>query len=415
MLEKNEHSSIDPTFWLNRRVVVTNHTGFLGTWIAYWLRELGADAVGLSPNLAATPALSMFSGLERSIDSHDLDLRDRARVAQTVEALAPEVIIHLPADSAVAGGDLKRPLEQFDSIAAGTLNLLEAARRVPRLRAALVVTSDSVYRPAAAPRRESDPLGAPTPQAASLACAELIVQAYRQCYLSGEDGIGLASLRACMLVGGGDFTSGRVVPELVRAIAAARPLALADPSFCPPFLHVLDALHATLLLAQALARRPQHLARAWNLAPEPSDAWPLSRIAERLRARLGGASPADGRPPPNAASPPRLAAPGTLLPPSAKLSNANRLDGRALAEALGWRPMLAPEMALDWTADGYRQLEATADTGFIAEQIARFRALSATTPELAVGPDRKSNLDHGLGRLPMTMPQRKASHAATLA
>lgn len=416
MLEKNEHSSIDPTFWLNRRVVVTNHTGFLGTWIAYWLRELGADAIGLSPSLAAAPALGMFTGLERSIDSHTLDLRDRARVAQTVEALAPEVIIHLAADGAVAGSDLKRPLEQFDSIAAGTLNLLEAARRVPRLRAALVVTSDSVYRPAAAPRREIDPLGAPTPQAASLACAELIVQTFRHCYLSGEDGIGLASLRACMLVGGGDFTSGRLVPELIRAIAAARPPALGDSSFCPPFLHVLDALHATLLLAQALSRRPQHLARAWNLAPAPSDAWPLSRITERLRARFGVASAGDA-PPPRTESPPRMAAPGTPLPPSAKLGATNRLDGRALAEALGWRPLLEPETALDWTADGYRQLEATADKGFIAEQIARFRALAVTTPGMAVDSDLDRKLDHrrGLGRLPMAMSQRRASHAATVA
>jgi CDP-glucose 4,6-dehydratase len=418
MLEKNENSSIDPTFWLNRRVVVTNHTGFLGIWIACWLRELGADAIGLSPNLAAVPAPGMLTGLEPSIDGHDLDLRDRARVAQTLEALAPEVIIHLAADSAVAGSDLKRPLEQFDSIAAGTLNLLEAARRVPRLRAALVVTGDSVYRPAAASRRESDPLGAPTPRAASLACAELIVQTFRHCYLSSEDGIGLASLRACMLVGGGDFTPGRPVPELVRAIAAARPPALADPGCCPPFLHVLDALHATLLLTQAVARRPQHLARAWNLAPDPSDAWPLSRIAERLRARMGGASPR-GEAPPGAFSPPRLAAPGAAMPPSATLPCSSRLDGRALAAALGWRPLLEPETALDWTADGYRRLDTTADAGFIAEQIARFRALATTRPETAVDADLGLTLDRGrgLGRLPMPMPmpQRKASHAATLA
>jgi CDP-glucose 4,6-dehydratase len=278
----------------------------------------------------------------------------------------------------------------------------------------LVLTGDGVYRPAAAARRESDPLGAMTPHAASLGCAELMVQTYRHCYLTGEDGIGLASLRPCMLVGGGDFAAGRPVPAIVRSIGAAWPRNLRDGSACPPFLHVLDALRATLQLAQALARRPQHLARAWNLAPPPSDAWPLSRIAERLLAQLGGAGPGAGWPHPAAASEPRFPEPTTSLSEPAKHAAANRLEGRALADALSWRPLLTPEMALDWTAEGYRRLEAGADAGFIGEQIARFAALSKDGEDEARGASAGAT---GHRRIPLSMPmlQRKPSHVATLA
>jgi CDP-glucose 4,6-dehydratase len=356
MLQNNDLSQQDPTFWLNRRVLVTGHTGFLGSWIASRLSVLGAELTGFARRPATPLSLFTLAGLAGRVENVTGDIRDRARVEQTVASLAPEIIVHLAGRRHVAAS-LKRPLDSFDTNATGTLNLLHAARSNPELRAILILMPDLAGRSsgAAAPR---DPL------AASVACAEIIVESFRQCYLQPADGVGLAVLRLPELVGGGDFAAGRLVPGLVRAAAAGRVPSVDASSGTQPLLHVLDALAGCDLLARALVRRPGTYARSWTAPAAPPAPWTRARIAAHVAAGLGGrpapatSAGSDGAP---------GSAPATPVPEASPVS---------LAAALGWHPELDVAAALDWALAGYRRFETEADGGFITDQIERHQALS---------------------------------------
>lgn len=369
MLETNEFFCRDAAFWLNRRVLVTGHTGFLGSWIASWLSKVGADVTGFARRPAAPPSLFGLARLDRRLTSLTGDIRDRARVEQTVAAIAPEIVFHL-AGRRAAAVDLKRPLDSFDTNATGTLNLLHAARSSPRLRAIVIVTTDepsglAQAAPAAADRTAAGAArGEADPLTASLACAAIIAETFRQCYLQPADGIGLASLRLPELVGGGDGAVDRLVPALLRAMAAGRVPALDRPAAAHPLMHVLDAVDGCLSLAPALVRQPGTFARSWSLWPAAPRPWTRAAIADHLAARLGGSwttalAPHGSGPPDHHPDPPRLpSCPG------------------ALAAALGWQPRLGVATALDWALEGQQWLENEADGGFLDDQCHRYAALA---------------------------------------
>jgi CDP-glucose 4,6-dehydratase len=402
MLKNNDFRGYDPAFWLNRRVMVTGHTGFLGSWIACWLSDLGADVTGFARRPASPASLFGLAGLDQRVTSLTGDMRDRARVEQTVTTMAPEIVFHL-AGKRSASGALKRPLDSFDTNATGTLNLLHAARCNPELRAVVIVTTDQPDSPTNADSRaDLEPI------AASLACAEIIAETFRQCYLQPADGIGLATLRLPEIVGGGDFGPDRLVPDVMRAIAAGRAPAIDAPSRAHPLLHVLDALACCLSLASALLQRPRTFARSWSLAPATPAPWTSAAIAHHVAARLGAQ-----RQPSLAPSAPlqHRCAPALRLDPLGLRSGPDMLPhepdatpllqrGPSIAAALGWRPRLDVETALDWALDGYRRLEAAADGSFIADQRQRFEALAPPTGHPAL------SIPH-----PAT-PATKASHVA---
>lgn len=348
-------TGLDPTFWLNRRVLVTGHTGFKGSYLASWLMMLGADLVGFALKPGSPAALFNLAGIEPRIKSLTGDIRDRELIERVVADEAPEIIFHLAGQPITLDG-LKRPLDTFDTNTLGTLNILHAAGRSPRLRAFVAITSDKAYRPSREPRRENDHLGGFEPYSASKACADIIAECFRHCYLQPEDGIGLATARAGNVIGGGDFSRHRLVPDIVRAIAAGQSVPIRHPEAVRPWQHVLDALFGYLLLAQALERRPRDFARAWNFGPLEATAWPVARVADRLVARLGG----NWRAVPD---------------PGQHEVITLRLDPTAAVEQLGWRPMLDTARALDWTAEGYRRLEAEASGAFMNDQIERYMAL----------------------------------------
>ncbi len=395
----------DPTFWLNRRVLVTGHTGFLGSWIAYQLSELGADLTGFARRPPDGSSLFGRAGLERRLTSRSGDIRDRARVEQTMTAIAPEIVIHLAGRRAAAGG-LERPLDSFDSNATGTLNLLHAARGNPALRAILIVTTDrsALQRPAATG-------GGVEPMTASFACAAIIAATFRQCYLEPADGIGLATLHLPELVGGGDFAADRLVPFLHRAMAAGQVPSLDAAWASHPLCHVLDALDGCLALTQALVRRPRAFARAWALRPASSPAWSRAALADHLADRLGGSWRPGGWPSRRGVAGLQLAAsglqasaaargtgiadpaPAAEVPLPALGALPPGLAGAPIAEALAWRPRLDVATALDWALEGYRRLETEADGGFLADQCGRFRLLDraaehrdASAPRLPTPP-----------------------------
>ena len=409
MLKNNGFRGNDPAVWLNRRVMVTGHTGFLGSWIACWLSDLGADVTGFARRPASPASLFGLAGLDQRVTSLTGDIRDRARVEQTVTAMAPEIVLHLAGKRAATVG-LKRPLDSFDTNATGTLNLLHAARCNPELRAIVIVTADRSDGPA-----EADSRTCFEPVAASFGCAEIIAETFRQCYLQPADGIGLATLRLPEIVGGGDFGQDRLVPDVMRAFTAGRVPTLDAPTRTHPLLHVLDALACCLALASALLQRPRAFARSWSLAREAPAPWTTAAIARHVAARLG-APQLPSRVPGGPLLRPRTPAlhleplglrsgPSTLpgeasvlpVPPSA-VPAAQR--GPSIAEALGWRPRLDVATALDWALDGYRRLEAAADGGFITDQRRRFEALAPPNGHPAIATDH-----------PPT-PATKASHVA---
>jgi len=355
VLKNNDLTGIDPTFWLNRRVLVTGHTGFKGSYLACWLNMLGADVVGLALPSGTSVALHHLTGIEQRITSLAVDIRDRARVEQLVVTHSPEIIFHLAGQPITLDG-LKRPLDTFDTNTMGTLNILNAARRATALQAMVVITSDKAYRPSIEPRREGDHLGGHEPYSASKACADIIAECFRHCYLQPEDGIGLATARAGNVIGGGDFSRHRLIPDLVRGIAAGETVPLRHPDAVRPWQHVLDALSGYLLLAQALVRQPRDFARAWNFGPLEPAPWSVARIADRLVSRLGG---------------------GWLVAAEEGRHEVPvlRLDPTAAVALLGWRPVLDTAAAVDWTAEGYRRLETEASGRFVQDQIERYMAL----------------------------------------
>jgi CDP-glucose 4,6-dehydratase len=317
-------------------------------------------------------------------------MRDRARIAQTVTTLAPEVVVHLAGRCATADG-LKRPLDSFDTNVTGTLNLLHAACRTPSLRAIVVVTSANV------PPRGSDACtmtGSGTdPVSASLVCAEIIAETFRRCYLQSADGIGLATLQLPEIVGGGDFNRERLVPSLVRAAFAGRQAALVASTAALPLLYVLDALRCCLQLAEALLHRPDAHARTWSPAAAPPGPWSAALVATHVAALL------EGRPAPWTKP---VAHAATAAPYLEGLMVIERSAVRPGAERRSWADAASLDvpMALDWTVEGYRRLEADGHAGFIGEQIARFESLSTTTT-------RQQAL-----LLDPPTPSAKASHAS---
>lgn len=342
---------IDPVFWLHRRVLVTGHTGFKGIWLCRCLHALGADVVGYAlPPASSRPFWEHARIAERV---HDIqgDIRDGAALARVVAEFRPEVIFHLAARALVLDA-LREPAQTFEVNTLGTVYLLEAAQRSPGLRAIVVVTSDKVYRDPSRVCAEEHPLGGHDPYSASKAAAELVVESYRRCHLTPLDGIGVATARAGNVIGAGDFSPHRLVPDLVRALAAGEPPRLRHPNHRRPWQHVLDAVRGYLLLAQAAARDPAAFAGAWNFGPMPGVGdCTVAELAATFLATWG----ADGW---------QL---GDSL--SDVEFECQRLSPEKARERLGWRPVLPLATAVAWTVEGYRALLAGEDDGWIDRQI----------------------------------------------
>jgi CDP-glucose 4,6-dehydratase len=342
-------------FWSGRRVVVTGHTGFKGTWLAAWLAELGAQVTGIALPPATEPSLFAASGLASRIDSRFADVRCRELLDRHLRAAQPDIVFHLAAQPLVLAG-LEDPVTTFQTNVLGVVNLLDAARRLPGLRAVVVITSDKCYLRPDRRCAEGDELGGHDPYSASKACAEMVVHAYRCSWFSPDGGIGLATVRAGNVIGGGDFSPGRLLPDLVRAFMAGRPAELRHPGGIRPWQHVLDALAGYLTLAEKLAVNPASFSTAWNFGPDEEAGWTAARIADVAAARFGAGSWRAG------ARELAIEVP-TLL-----------LSSDQAKRWLGWRPRLATQEAVEWTIDGYRRLLGEGDAGWLVEQIRAYAA-----------------------------------------
>jgi CDP-glucose 4,6-dehydratase len=327
--------AFDASFWRDRRVLVTGHTGFKGAWLVLWLTGLGARVTGLSLPPHTDPSLFALCAEGSCTDRYG-DIADPAIVARALADCEPEIVIHMAAQALVRPSYLD-PLGTYATNVMGTANVLQAVRSVPSVRAVVVVTSDKVYENdgAGRPFIEDDRLGGHDPYSNSKACAELVTNSFRQCFFSGRCHV--ATARAGNVIGGGDWSPYRVVRDIVEAFDGGAPVALRYPQAVRPWQHVLDPLAGYLMLAQAMVTNPAGAPVALNFAPAPDSFRSVSELVEAFTARWGGR-------------------PGWRLDAEDRLHEAEllTLDAARAHATLGWQPLLAFDEAVAWTADWYR-------------------------------------------------------------
>lgn len=272
-----------------RRVLVTGHTGFKGSWLAFWLLRLGARVTGIALPPAHDPSHFALLGLDRRMDHVVGDVRDGDAVMEVFARHRPEIVFHLAAQAIVRQG-YAEPKTTFDTNVGGTVNVLEAVRRHEGVRSLVLVTSDKCYanREWVWGYRENDALGGDDPYSASKAASEMVFNAYRRSFFEGRTDLGVASARAGNVIGGGDWAPDRLLPDCIRAFEAGRPLVLRSPGSTRPWQHVLDPLHGYLVLAAALLDDPARRGGSWNFGPDPSGGAATTRdVAERAAAMWG--------------------------------------------------------------------------------------------------------------------------------
>lgn len=280
-------SADSESFWRGKRVFLTGHTGFKGGWLALWLRRLGAEvtAVSLAPP-EGRPSLFDAARIASVTDSHILDIRDAPALSAVIRQARPEIVLHLAAQPLVRAS-YREPLQTFDTNVMGTAHVLDALRGLPEARVALCITTDKVYRNEewTYPYRESDALGGHDPYSASKAAAELVAASYRDAFLR-QQGVAVATARAGNVIGGGDWSEDRLLPDAVRAWQAGGTLEIRNPGSIRPWQHVLEPLAGYLRLAQALWDRPE-LAGPYNFGPPPHEAATVRDVVELARAAYG--------------------------------------------------------------------------------------------------------------------------------
>ena len=266
-------------FWRGKRVLVTGHTGFKGAWLALWLQRLGADVTGIALAPSTTPSLFDQARVAEGMNSHFCDIRDAAALAALLRAARPDLVFHLAAQPLVRVS-YREPLPTFATNVMGTAHLLDALRGLDGVRIAVMVTTDKVYRNNEwpYPYREDDALGGHDPYSASKAASEIVIASYRDAFLSAQ-GVAVASARAGNVIGGGDWSEDRLIPDAVRAWQAGQPLVIRSHGAIRPWQHVLDPLAGYMSLAQKLFEQPA-LAGAYNFGPYTDQAATVRDVVE---------------------------------------------------------------------------------------------------------------------------------------
>ena len=355
-------------FWTGRSVALTGHTGFKGSWLALWLQKLGANVHGYALNPPTSPSLFGEAGVAVTLASDvRADLADLETLGRSLEGARPQILFHLAAQPLVRQS-YTDPVGTIATNVLGTAHVLEVARRIPSLRAIVVITTDKVYQNHEweYPYREVDPLGGYDPYSASKAAAEIITASYRQSFFVEARGHAgrVASARAGNVIGGGDWAADRLIPDCMRAFANGDPVTLRYPGAVRPWQHVLEPLSGYLLLAERLfSDEGVSHAKAWNFGPDERDNATVGVVAEAAARLYGGTARVE------------LLA-GHEQPHEAGML---RLDSSRAAAVLGWRPRWSLNTALANTVEWYRARDQKADMAArTIEQIAAYEA--AATP-----------------------------------
>ncbi len=280
---------INGAFWKGRRVFLTGHTGFKGSWLSLWLQQLGAKITGYALEPPTTPSIfketKVSTVLEKSIIG---DILDADFFLKSVQRAEPEIIIHMAAQSLVRHSYVD-PVGTYATNVMGTVNMLEAARNTATVRAVLNITTDKCYenKEWIWGYRENEPMGGDDPYSSSKGCAELVSTAYRKSFLKNK-GIGFATARAGNVIGGGDWAKDRIIPDAMRAFIKNEPLLVRNPASTRPWQHVLEPLSGYIMLCQKLIEQPENFTEGWNFGPINEDAQPVSVLADVMVASWGG-------------------------------------------------------------------------------------------------------------------------------
>lgn len=354
-----EGVGVNLSFWRDKRVFITGHTGFKGGWLSLWLQSLGAEVHGYALSPATEPNLFAVAEVGRGMASSEIaDIRAAGELHRAMQRAKPDIVFHLAAQALVRQS-YAQPVETYEINVMGTVQVLEAARVVPGVKAVVVVTTDKCYenREWVWGYRENEPLGGFDPYSSSKGCAELVTAAYRQSFFASA-GVAVASARAGNVIGGGDWATDRLLPDFLRAMAAGKTLQIRSPRALRPWQYVLEPLAGYLLLAERLYADGKAFSEAWNFGPADEDARPVRWIVECLADMQPGVQwQCDDTPQPHEA-------------------NYLKLDSSKARSRLQWQPRLCLQEALRRTLEWHGAWRAAKDMRAVTlAQIADYQAL----------------------------------------
>lgn len=334
-----------PTFWRGKRVFLTGHTGFKGSWLSLWLQSLAAQVHGLALEPPTTPNLFTVAQVAKGMTTHAIgDIRDLATVQQAMQACQPDIVIHMAAQPLVRLS-YAEPVQTYATNIMGTVHVLESARHTPSVKSIVVVTTDKCYdnKEWAWGYREDEPMGGHDPYSNSKGCAELVTSAYRSSFLQNQ-GIAVATARAGNVIGGGDWAADRLVPDILRAFEQNQPVTIRNSHAIRPWQHVLEPLSGYLVLAEKLYVHGQAYAEGWNFGPKDEDTRPVQWIVQHMVNAWGqGASwQQDGETHPHEA-------------------NYLKLDISKAKARLGWQPHWTLSHSLKKIVDWQRSYQGNSD------------------------------------------------------
>lgn len=337
-----EGLGVNPAFWKDKRVFLTGHTGFKGSWLTLWLQSLGAHVTGFSLEPPTTPNLFTEARLAQGMESVLGDIRDLRALQASLQAAHPEIVIHMAAQPLVRPS-YEDPVATYSTNVMGTVHLLEAVRQTSGVKAVVIVTTDKCYenREWVWGYRENEPMGGFDPYSNSKGCAELVSAAYRNSFFNPDaynrHGVAVATARAGNVIGGGDWARDRLIPDMVQAFEQGKPVQIRNPQAVRPWQHVLEPLRGYMTLAERLVEQGPAFAEAWNFGPMPHDEQTVGWIVQNLAQLWGdGANWAvDQGPHPHEA-------------------NHLRLDISKAQSQLGWTPALGLQQALEKVVRWYK-------------------------------------------------------------
>ncbi len=349
---------MDINFWKSRKVFVTGHTGFKGSWLALWLLSMGAEVCGYALDPPTEPSLYRLLDLDGQLKSVRGDIRDLAALETAVRDFQPEVVIHMAAQPLVRLS-YQNPVETYSTNVLGTVHVLDVVRRTPSVRSVVMITSDKCYENNEWhwPYREQDTMGGHDPYSSSKGCAELVVSAYRHSFFPPEGDVAVASARAGNVIGGGDWALDRLVPDIARAWGSGKPAIIRNPDAVRPWQHVLEPLSGYMVLAERLFIDGPAFAEGWNFGPADSEARSVGDLISGLAKHWG-----DG-------------ATWCTVKSEKEQHEAHllRLDSSKAHARLGWWPRWNFSETLDYTAEWYKRFYGREEMrAFSLEQIQFF-------------------------------------------
>ena len=279
---------VNPSFWNGKKVYLTGHTGFKGSWLSLWLQSMGVIVKGYSLDVNTKPALFSEAKVAEGMESEIGDIRNLERLTESMVSFSPDILIHMAAQPLVRLS-YQEPVDTYTTNVIGTVNVLEAARKCSNLKAIISVTTDKCYENKEWEwgYRENEPMGGHDPYSSSKGCAELVTSAYRRSFFSSDDTASIASARAGNVIGGGDWSEDRLIPDILRAFEKSEPVVIRNPLSTRPWQHVVEPLSGYLVLAQELFLNGDEFAEGWNFGPKDEDCKPVSWILDQMVSHWG--------------------------------------------------------------------------------------------------------------------------------